>query len=316
MLKIKGGEVIPDAIMIPTPSFGLNYILGGGIKTGNIHIFWGSSQSGKTTMSLYILAELQRQGYHAIIIDTEHSISEQWLEHCGVNIEREVWRGNIVEDMLKDLVPVLKSGKKVVVLFDSINGIEWESFYDNVDSSSGMAGGARARRLLWLKVLEYTHPVNNVFLAVAQQTMDPGSMAKMPIAKLGEAEKHWSCNIIKLFSSHAAANVERDKDTERITSKKVKWTIQKSKQQPVEGSTGYYWLDPVSSKIDRKQELVNLAVKNDVIVKGGAWFNYDGQKFHGLDNVLEALTDEQLDKIESELMNKDLIFDVEEVEND
>lgn len=317
MLKIKSNEKVPKNILVPLPSYGLNYVLGGGIRTGNIHIFWGPPGCGKTTTSLHVLAQLQKQGYHVIVIDTEHSITEQWLDHCGVDLEREVWRGNIVEDILKDLLPALQSGKKIAVLFDSINGIEWQSFYDNVESSSGQAGGARARRLLWLKILQYMHPENTIFLAVAQQTNDlKNTMSKMPVAKLGEAEKHWGCNIIKLYSSAATANVTKEKDTERITSKKVTWKIEKSKQAPIEGTIGYYWIDLITSKIDRRSEIINLAVKNKVIEQKGAWFYFDDKKFHGLEALSETIDQDMEDRITEVLMKTELVFDVEAVEED
>lgn len=308
MLKIKEGEQIPESIIVPTPSFGLNYILGGGFKTGNIHVIWGTPGGGKSTLCLHVLSTLQKLGYHAIIIDTEHSISEQWLVHCGIDQEREVWMGNSVEDILTELLPRMKETHKVAVLIDSINSIESDSFYDNIEASSGMAGAARARRKLLLKVLNYLDPVRNIVLCVSQQQMDfSGYQAKL-VAKMGEAEKHWSCNIIRLFSSPAKDNVERDK-TDRIINKRVKWTIDKSKQQPVEGTTGYYWLNPVTSLIDKKQELVNIAVVNGVIEKKGAWFYYADRKFQGTENLINQLDDNDIVDLEKILMDKTLVFE-------
>jgi recombination protein RecA len=319
MLKISGGEPIPEPLIIPTPSFGLNYILGGGLRTGNIHVFWGNTQAGKTTLCLHVLAELQRQDYHAIIVDTEHSITEQWLTHCGIDPEREVWQTNTLEDLLKELLPAIKNKERVALLFDSVNSLESEAFYDNVEASSGMAGGARARRKLFLKILEYMDPVDNIVLSVAQQTNDFSGYMPKKDAKIGEAERHWACNVIKLFTSNARDNIERDKETDRITSKKVKWTVEKSKQGPVEGTTGYYWFDPVTSVVDKSQELVNIAVQNGVIEKKGAWFYFEGpdgteHKSHGLDGLIKQLDGPLTEHIEGVLMKRDLSFETEEVD--
>lgn len=71
MLVVKGGEKIPTPEIIPTPSFGLNYILGGGMWSGRYHIVWGNPQAGKSTMCFHAAAEAQKLGYTPVIIDAE-----------------------------------------------------------------------------------------------------------------------------------------------------------------------------------------------------------------------------------------------------
>ena len=75
MLIVKGGERLPAPDVIPTPSFGLNYGLGGGIWSGRINVIWGNKSAGKSTLTLHMAATAQEMGYTPVIVDAERRLS-------------------------------------------------------------------------------------------------------------------------------------------------------------------------------------------------------------------------------------------------
>ena len=146
--------------------------------------------------------------------------------------------------------------EKYVFLIDSINGIASEAFYKDADGSGGIASQSRSRRLMYQKMAQYLN-VNNAVIMVAQQTMDLSGNHPRLMAKVGNAELHWTTNIINLFASAAKDSLERAGDSDLIVNRQVRWTIEKSKQAPIEGTRGSYWFSPQNAEIDTKMELLD-----------------------------------------------------------
>ena len=318
MLVIKGGEKIPKPDVINTPSFGLNYILGGGLWTGRYHIVWGNPQAGKSTLCFHAAAEAQKLGYTPVIIDAEGSSTDEWMEHCGIDTNnRIVIRSTILEDILNVIMPMFREkDSKYFFIFDSINTIVMEQFYKNDDGMGGIGIYARSQGVLIQKVAdELISGVNHCVVFIAQQTIAAKGQYFVTQGKYGNAAYHWATNIIRLNAGDASADVDRDSD-ERITSRKVTWRIDKSKQRSIQGTKGDYWFSPESAHIDLKREAFHIAVRHSVINKKGAWFEWDGNSYHGADKLINALTDDDMAKILDELENITLTFDSEDVANE
>jgi recombination protein RecA len=316
MLIIKGGEEIPKSEIIPTPSFGLNYILGGGLWSGRYHILWGNPQAGKTTMALHTMANAQELGYTPVIIDAEGSITDEWLSHCGIDLDsRIVIRSTRLEDIMGAIMPMIREKEsKYVFLVDSINSIVMEQFYKNDDSTGGIGVYARSQTVFFQKISDIViQDVNHIFLIIAQQTITAKGQYMVNDGKFGNAARHWATNIIRLSAGDASNDLEKD-DDERILTRSVTWRIQKSKQRSVQGTKGDYWFSPETAEINQKKEAIHLAVRNGVIDKRGAWYYYGDEKYQGEVKLLEALTDEDMEEIMLQLNSiDDWDFDVEEV---
>lgn len=294
MLIIKGGQSLPESEIIPTPSFGINYVLGGGFWTGRFSLLWGNYSSGKTTFLLHTLANAQKMGYTPVIVDAEGSYTDAWGEKCGIDLDQRIWmKSNIVESILKELKPMMKSNIKYAILLDSVNAVQSESFFDD---KGGIASGARSRSKLLNTLSEYLHPEKNIILAVAQQTVDLSGSHPRVAAKLGNAEDHLCTNIVRLFGSSAKDKLERVQENSMIINKEVRWTMQKCKQAPVEGIEGHYWFSPQNAYIDNTYEMLDIAVLNDVINAAGAWFKYGDQKFHGFAALRAAVEENPIMK--------------------
>jgi recombination protein RecA len=315
MLVIKGGEKIPKPDIIPTPSFGLNYILGGGLWTGRYHIVWGNPQAGKSTLCFHAAAEAQKLGYTPVIVDAEGSSTDEWMEHCGIDIsDRIVIRSTILEDILNVIMPMFREkDSKYFFVFDSINTIVMEQFYKNDDGMGGIGIYARSQGVLIQKVAdELISGVNHCVVFIAQQTIAAKGQYFVTQGKYGNAAYHWATNIIRLNAGDASADVDRDAD-ERITSRKVTWRIDKSKQKSIQGTKGDYWFSPESAHIDLKREAFHIAVRHGLIVKKGAWFEWNGESYHGAEKLVNALSDEDMEKILGQLNEITLSFDSEDV---
>ena len=315
MLVVKGGEKIPVPEVIPTPSFGLNYILGGGLWSGRYHIVWGNPQAGKSTMCFHAAAEAQKLGYTPVIIDAEGSSTDEWMEHCGIDTtNRIVIRSTILEDILGVIMPMFRDkDAKYFFIFDSINTIVMEQFYKNDDGVGGIGIYARSQGVLIQKVADQLiSGVNHCVVFIAQQTIAAKGQYFVTQGKYGNAAFHWATNIIRLNAGEASADLDRD-DDERIVGRKVTWRIDKSKQKSVQGTKGDYWFSPHSAEIDHNKEAFHLTVRHGLIAKKGAWFEYGGERYHGSDKLIKALSQEDMDQIYSDLESIELIFETEDV---
>jgi recombination protein RecA len=318
MLVVKGGEKIPKPDIIGTPSFGLNYILGGGLWTGRYHIVWGNPQAGKSTLCFHAAAEAQKLGYTPVIVDAEGSSTDEWMEHCGIDIDnRIVIRSTILEDILNVIMPMFREkDSKYFFIFDSINTIVMEQFYKNDDGMGGIGIYARSQGVLIQKVAdELISGVNHCVVFIAQQTIAAKGQYFVTQGKYGNAAYHWATNIVRLNAGDASADVDRDSD-ERITSRKVTWRIDKSKQKYIQGTKGDYWFSPESAHIDLKREAFHIAVRHGLINKKGAWFEWNGESYHGAEKLVNALSDDDMELILGQLNELTLSFDSEDVANE
>lgn len=314
MLIVKGGEKLPEPAVIETPSYGLNRILGGGFWSGRYHILWGNPQAGKSTFCLHTLSEAQKQGFVPVIVDAEGTMTDAWMDHCGIDMaSRIVIRSTIAEEILQVVMPMLRErNSKYIFLIDSVNSIVMESFYKNDDSMGGVGIHARSQGAFIQKISsELISDVNHCVIFIAQQTIGAKGQYFVTQGKFGNAAEHWATNIIRINASDSKDDTDRDVD-ERIVNRKVTWRVDKSKQNPVKGTKGDYWFNPDSATIDNNREIFHIAVRNGVVNRAGAWYNYGEHKFQGEAKFLAAMPDFK-DELMAELDAMQLAYDHEEV---
>jgi recombination protein RecA len=280
------GHTMPIHDVIPTPSIGLNRALGGGLNTGATHLFWGTPSVGKTTMCFRIIAEAQKLGYRPVIIDSESSYNDEYAAKCGINIEDVVIiQSTIVEDIMKNLIGYLTDDKeKHIFLFDSLSNIIKEEFYDKPEGGKAMGLQSRSQGYLLQKLVNYLHKERNIMLFVAHQTVDLSGMFAVTKAKMGNTVHHNMHNIVKLFLSMSKGEMEREENN-MITSQRATWTVEKTKQIPTIGATGYYYVLPQEGRIDQEREIIDIAIEMDIIQRKGAWYNYEESKWNGMGSI-------------------------------
>lgn len=291
------GDVMPQHDVIPTPSIGLNRALGGGLNSGATHLFWGTPSVGKTTMCFRIIGEAQKMGYRPIIIDSESSYNDEYAAKCGIDISDVVIvQATTVEDVMKNIIGFLNDDKeKHIFLFDSLSNIIKEEFYDKPESGKALGLQARSQGYLLQKLVNYLHKERNIMLFVAHQTVDLSGMFAITKAKMGNTVHHNMHNVVKLFLSMSKAEMERD-NTNKITSQRAVWTIEKTKQVPTIGSSGYYYVLPQEGQIDKAREVIDIAVEMEIISRKGAWYTYGDSKWNGMGAI--ELTEKQGAEIE------------------
>lgn len=277
------GHTMPVHDVIPTPSIGLNRSLGGGLNTGATHLFWGTPSVGKTTMCFRIIAEAQKLGYRPVIIDSESSYNDAYAAKCGINIDDVVIiQSTIVEDIMKSLIGYLTDDKeKHIFLFDSLSNIIKEEFYDKPEGGKAMGLQSRSQGYLLQKLVNYLHKERNIMLFVAHQTVDLSGMFAVTKAKMGNTVHHNMHNVVKLFLSMSKSEMEREENN-MITSQRATWTVEKTKQIPTIGATGYYYVLPQEGRIDQEREIIDIAIEMDLIQRKGAWYTYEESKWNGM----------------------------------
>jgi recombination protein RecA len=280
------GHTMPIHDVIPTPSIGLNRALGGGLNTGATHLFWGTPSVGKTTMCFRIIAEAQKLGYRPVIIDSESSYNDEYAAKCGINIDDVVIiQSTIVEDIMKNLIGYLTDDKeKHIFLFDSLSNIIKEEFYDKPEGGKAMGLQSRSQGYLLQKLVNYLHKERNIMLFVAHQTVDLSGMFAVTKDKMGNTVHHNMHNIVKLFLSMSKGEMEREENN-MITSQRATWTVEKTKQIPTIGATGYYYVLPQEGRIDQEREIIDIAIEMDIIQRKGAWYNYEESKWNGMGSI-------------------------------
>ena len=290
------GHTMPIHDVIPTPSIGLNRALGGGLNTGATHLFWGTPSVGKTTMCFRIIAEAQKLGYRPVIIDSESSYNDEYAAKCGIDINDVVIiQSTIVEEIMKNLIGYLTDDKeKHIFLFDSLSNIIKEEFYDKPEGGKAMGLQSRSQGYLLQKLVNYLHKERNIMLFVAHQTVDLSGMFAVTKAKMGNTVHHNMHNIVKLFISMSKSEMEREENN-MITSQRATWTVEKTKQIPTIGATGYYYVLPQEGRIDQYREIIDIAIEMDIIQRKGAWYSYEESKWNGMGAI--ELTDKQTKEI-------------------
>jgi recombination protein RecA len=295
------GDYMPMHEVIPTPSVGLNRALGGGLNTGASHLFWGTPSAGKSTMSFRILASAQKMGYRPVIIDSEYSFNEEYAAKCGIDIDDiVVVQSTIVEDVLKSIYPYLThEEEKHVFLFDSLSNLLRAEAYDKPEGSKAIGLAARSQGALVQQLLNYLHKERNMMIFIAHQTMDLSGMYAVTKAKIGNEVRHNMHNIVKLFLSMSSKEMERD-DRNMITSQRVTWEIEKTKQGATIGTKGQYYLRPQDAMLDQLRELLDIAVEMNIIERRGAWFFYGEEKWNGIGKI--ELTEKQIEEISAKIL--------------
>ena len=292
---------MPIHEVIPTPSVGLNRALNGGLYTGASHLFWGTPSAGKSTMSFRILANAQKMGYRPVIVDSEYSFNEEYANKCGMDVDDIVIvQSTIVEDVLKNIHQYLThEEEKHVFLFDSLSNLLRAEAYDKPEGSKAIGLAARSQGALVQQLLNYLHKERNMMMFIAHQTMDLSGMYAVTKAKIGNEVRHNMHNIVKLFLSMSSKEMERD-DRNMITSQRVTWEIEKTKQGATIGTKGQYYLKPQDAMLDQIRELLDIAVEMNIIERRGAWFFYGDDKWNGIGKI--ELSDKQMKEISAKIL--------------
>lgn len=306
----KGREAIPA---ISTGSLGLDVALGiGGLPRGRIVEIYGPESSGKTTLTLQVIAECQKKGGTCAFIDAEHALDPIYANALGVDVENLlVSQPDTGEQALEIADMVVRSGAVDVVVIDSVAALTPKAEIEGEMGDSHMGLQARLMSQALRKMTANIKNSNTLVIFINQIRMKIGVM-------FGSPETTTGGNALKFYSS-VRLDIRRIgsiKDGDEVVGNETRVKVVKNKVAPPFRQTEFQIM--YGKGIYRMGEIIDLGVKLNLLDKSGAWYAYKGDKIgQGKKNVATFLEEnaelaqELESKIRAELLNQPILAEKE-----
>ncbi len=296
---MKLGEGTAEKVeAISTGSLGLDIALGvGGIPRGRVIEIYGPESSGKTTLTLHIVAEAQKKGGTCAFIDAEHALDPVYAKKLGVNTdELLISQPDTGEQALEIADTLVRSGAIDVIIIDSVAALVPKAELDGEMGDSHMGLQARLMSQALRKLTGSISRTNCTIIFINQIRMKIGVM-------FGNPETTTGGNALKFYAS-VRLDIRRIgaiKDKEEVVGNQTRVKVVKNKVAPpfrqVEFDIMY------GEGISKTGELVDMGVKANVVEKSGSWFTYNEQRIgQGRENAKQFLRDNP--KIAAEIEKK------------
>ena len=282
-----GDRAAVDVAVIPTGSLTLDMALGiGGYPKGRIIEIYGPESSGKTTLTLHAIAEVQKQGGTAAFIYAEHAIDPVYAKNLGVNIDELILsQPDSGEQGLEIAETLVRSGAIDLVVVDSVAALVPQVELDGEMADQQMGLQARLMSKALRKLSGVMNKTDCTIIFINQLREKIGVMFGNPETTTGgRALKFYSSVRVEIRRSEVIKN-----GTE-IVGNKVNIKVVKNKVAPPFKSTQ---VDIIYGKgISRDGEVLDLAVDKDIVDKSGAWYAYKGEKIgQGRENAKRYLVE-------------------------
>ena len=280
-----GDSTTYDVEAISTGSLGLDIALGvGGLPRGRVVEIYGPESSGKTTLALTAIAEVQRQGGTAAFVDAEHALDPAYAEKLGVNVnELLVSQPDNGEQALEITDMLVRSGAVDMVVVDSVAALTPKAEIEGEMGEMQMGLQARLMSQALRKLTGNIKRSNGIVVFINQIRMKIGVM-------FGNPETTSGGNALKFYAS-VRLDIRRIgaiKNGDEVVGNQTRVKVVKNKVAPpfreVEFEIMY------GAGISREGELIELGVAHNLIEKSGSWYSYKGERIgQGKDNVRNYL---------------------------
>ena len=304
-------EAIPA---ISTGSLGLDIALGiGGLPKGRICEIYGPESSGKTTLTLQVIAEAQKSGGTAAFIDAEHALDPTYAEKLGVHIDDlVVSQPDTGEQALEVAELLVRSGGVDVIVIDSVAALTPRAEIEGDMGDSHVGLQARLLSQAMRKLTGAIKQTNCLVIFINQIRMKIGVM-------FGNPETTTGGNALKFYSS-VRLDIRRIgavKDGDEVIGNETRVKVVKNKVAPPFKQAEFQIM--YGSGIYHMGELIDWGVKLNLLDKSGAWYSYNGDKIgQGKANSARFLEENQsiADEIESKIRGELLAVTVNELEDE
>lgn len=290
---------------VPTGSLSLDIALGvGGIPKGRIIEVYGPESSGKTTVALHMVAEVQKRGGIAGFIDAEHAMDPAYARNIGVDIdELYISQPDCGEQALEITETMVRSGAVDIVIVDSVAALVPRAEIDGDMGDSHVGLQARLMSQALRKLTGVINKSNCIVIFINQLREKVGVM-------FGNPETTTGGRALKFYSSVRldVRRIETLKQSGEMIGNHVRVKVVKNKVAPPFQEAEF---DIMFGKgISREGDVLDLAAKHDIIVKSGAWYSYKGEKIgQGRENAKAYLADnpDVFDEVENLVREKCLV---------
>ena len=316
VMRMGDEGAIPNIDAVSTGSLNLDIALGiGGLPRGRVVEIYGPESSGKTTLTLHVIAEMQKIGGTAAFVDAEHAMDPAYAEKLGVDIdELLVSQPDTGEQALEITDMLVRSGAVDIVVVDSVAALTPKAEIEGDMGDSHMGLQARLMSQALRKLTGNIKRSNTLVIFINQIRMKIGVM-------FGSPETTTGGNALKFYSS-VRLDIRRIgaiKKGDEIVGNETKVKVVKNKVSPPFKLAHFEIL--YGEGISREGELIDLGVEHKMIEKAGAWYSYNGDKIgQGKEKVRLflkenpeiAATIEQA--LRDKLLSKPVVVDQDEAE--
>ena len=297
-----GDENIENVAVIPTGSIGLNLALGvGGYPKGRIIEIYGPESSGKTTLAIHAMAEVQKQGGIAAIIDAEHAFDRFYAEKLGVNInDLLIAQPDSGEQALDIADELIRSAAVDLIVIDSVAALTPKAEIAGEMGDNKVGLQARLMSQALRKMTASVNKTGTTVIFINQLREKIGVM-------FGNPETTTGGNALKFYAS-VRLDIRRTgqiKDGEQIKGNQVRVKVVKNKVAPPFKKAEFDLM--FNEGISRVGEILDFAVATELIKKSGSFFSYGDTKLgQGRDNVKAVLADnpDLCDELETKVTEK------------
>jgi recombination protein RecA len=276
---------IPDIEAISTGSLSLDIALGiGGLPKGRVVEIYGPESSGKTTLTLQVIAACQRNGGTAAFIDAEHALDAAYAKRLGVNVDDLlISQPDTGEQALEIADMLVRSSAVDVIIIDSVAALTPKAEIEGEMGDQHMGLQARLMSQALRKLTGNIKRSNTLIIFINQIRMKIGIM-------FGNPETTTGGNALKFYAS-VRLDIRRIgsvKEGDEIIGSETRVKVVKNKVAPPFKQAEFDIL--YNEGISRESEIINLGVNQSLIEKSGAWFSYNGQRIgQGKENARQFL---------------------------
>jgi recombination protein RecA len=285
IMRLGEGEAVEDIQVVSTGSLGLDIALGvGGLPRGRVIEIYGPESSGKTTLTLQVIAEMQKQAGVCAFIDAEHALDVQYAQKLGVNLQDLlISQPDTGEQALEITDALVRSGSVDLIVIDSVAALTPKAEIEGEMGDSLPGLQARLMSQALRKLTATIKKTNCMVIFINQIRMKIGVM-------FGNPETTTGGNALKFYAS-VRLDIRRIgsiKKGEEVIGNETKVKVVKNKVSPPFKTAEFDIL--YGEGISREGEIIDMGVAAKIVDKSGAWYAYKGEKIgQGKDNAREFL---------------------------